>query len=318
MTIISIIAPVHNEEDVIVEFIQRVLAVCETLRDRYEFDFILVDDGSRDRSLELMKNASKTEKHLRIIGLRRNYGQTAALQAGLDHARGDIIITMDADLQHFPEEIPDFLRKLEEGYDLVCGWRKDRAEDVVRTVPSWIANRMIQQIAKTNVHDYGTTFRLYRAEFVHELRMYGEFHRFMPALIASLGGRVTEIPIKNIPRPKGKSHYGFERTFGVLLDILLLKFLLQYMDRPLRAFGKVAAITFSIGMIILLGLVIYAYMYNVQAVQQHIGWFMIAIILILTSMQIILTGIIAEVLIRVFYGIRDQRVYAVRAIWGGK
>jgi len=206
---ISIVAPVYNEEIEIKEFVERIIRVIESLREQYEFEIILVDDGSSDNSLNIMKGLVKNETRLRVVELRKNYGQTPALQAGLDEAHGDIIVTMDSDLQHFPEEIPLFLEKLEaEEVDVVCGWRHDRKEGFLRKFPSWIANNMIRKISGFSIHDYGTTFRVYRSEIIKDVTLFGQQHRFIPVLAHLVGGRITEMKIQNIERQSGKSNYG--------------------------------------------------------------------------------------------------------------
>jgi len=312
---VSIVAPVYNEELVIEEFVRRLVTVITPLESNYTFELILVDDGSKDRTLEKMKQLARQETRLRVIQLRRNYGQTAALQAGLDAANGEIVITLDADLQHFPEEIPAFLEKLEQGYDIVCGWRHQRVEGIVRCWPSRVANYFIHRISGADIHDFGTTFRAYRAEFTRELRLLGEFHRYLPVLIMSMGGKVTELPIQNIECPLGKSNYGLGRTFGVLLDLILLQFLTHYLDRPLRIFGKIAAATFAVGASIISVLLIYAWISGVHAAQARLGWLMIAIFLLISSVQITLAGILAEMLTRVFFAQGDRRVYRVCREW---
>lgn len=312
---VSIVAPVYNEELVIEEFVRRLTVAITPLETNYTFEIILVDDGSKDHTLTKLKQLVAQEKRLRVIQLRRNYGQTAALQAGLDAAIGDIVITLDADLQHFPEEIPAFLEKLEEGYDIVCGWRHQRAEGVVRRWPSRVANYFIHRISGADIHDFGTTFRAYRAEFTRELRLLGEFHRYLPVLIMNMGGKATELPIQNIERPLGKSNYGLGRTFGVLLDLILLQFLTHYLDRPLRIFGKIATATFAVGASIISFLLVYAWISGVHAVQARLGWLMMAIFLLISAVQIVLAGILAEMLTRVFYAQGDRRVYKVYREW---
>jgi glycosyltransferase involved in cell wall biosynthesis len=313
--LVSIIAPVYNEEIVIEEFVRRVQNVIKILQSNYDFEIVLIDDGSRDSSLERLKNIAQHEPKLRVIQLRRNYGQTAALQAGLDAARGNIHITLDADLQHFPEEIPNFLDKLNQGYDVVCGWRYQRAEGIIRRWPSRLANILIHYISGIDIHDFGTTYRAYRAEFTKDLRLFGESHRFLPVLIANMGGKITEIPIQNIERPAGKSNYGISRTVGVLLDLILLEFLTHYLDRPLRIFGKVAAVSFITGFIIELILAIYSFISGINTVRAHLGWFLFAGLLMISSVQFLLTGILAEITTRVFYAQGDQRVYRVAKEW---
>jgi glycosyltransferase involved in cell wall biosynthesis len=313
--LVSVIAPVFNEERVIGQFLDRVVAALAPLAGRYDFEIILVDDGSRDRSLEVMKAYALRQPRLRVLELRRNYGQTSALQAGLDAARGDVFITMDSDLQHFPEEIPQFLARLDEGFDLVCGWRHKRREGIIRRWPSRVANHCIRKLSGVSIHDFGTTFRAYRADLARDLRLFGEFHRYVPVLAHLVGGRITELPIENIPRPEGKSNYGLGRTFGVFLDLLLLYFFVHYMDRPMRAFGKIALASFVAGASILVGLVVYAYAANFATVREHSGWFLLSIMLILASIHTLIGGILAEILIRVHYAQGDRRVYQLRREW---
>jgi glycosyltransferase involved in cell wall biosynthesis len=313
--LVSVIAPVYNEEAVIGEFVTRLGTVLDGLRDRYDSEVVLVDDGSRDGSLARMKALAEKDGRLRVLELRRNYGQTAALQAGFDAARGEILITLDSDLQHFPEDIPQFLETLETGYEVVCGWRHQRAEGIARRWPSRGANLILRALSGLDIHDFGTTFRAYRAELVKDLRLLGDFHRYIPALARQAGGRITELPIRNVVRPAGQSSYGLGRTVGVSLDLVLLYFLSRYMDRPLRAFGKLALLAAGTGTIILSVLLIVAWTSGVPTVREHSGWFLISILLLLASIQIVLTGILAEILVRVLFGMGDRRVYAVRREW---
>lgn len=313
--LVSIVAPIYNEEAVIEEFFNRTTKVASTLSSLYDFEFVFVDDGSQDQTLAKLKALISSDARLRVIEFRKNYGQTAALQAGMDMARGTILITMDSDLQHFPEDIPYLLKRLEEGYDMVCGWRKHRKEGVIRRWPSRAANRIIRWITKVNIHDFGTTFRAYQAELVNDLRLYGEFHRFIPALGATQGGRITEIPIQNIPRPAGQSSYGIGRTIGVFLDLILLFFIVRYLDRPMRAFGKMGMLMGGIGVGILFYMVAYAYVMNVSTIKEHLGWFLLSILLILGGIQILVAGLLSELLIRIHFEQQKSGVYRIRNIW---
>lgn len=313
--LVSVVAPVYNEEAVIDEFVQRLCTVLDGLSERYTFEIVLVDDGSRDGTLAKMRALVPAEPRLRVLELRRNYGQTAALQAGFDAARGDILLTLDSDLQHFPEDIPQLLAKLDEGFEVVCGWRHQRAEGVVRRWPSRGANLLLRWLSGLAIHDFGTTFRVYRAEVIKDLRLLGDFHRYIPALVRQAGGRIAEVPIRNVVRPAGQSSYGLGRTIGVSLDLVLLYFLSRYVDRPLRAFGQLALGAFAIGFVILCWLLVTAWVSGVPTVREHSGWFLIAIMMLLASIQIVLTGILAEILVRVLFGMGDRRVYAVRREW---
>jgi glycosyltransferase involved in cell wall biosynthesis len=313
--LVSVIAPVYNEEGVVGEFVGRIVGAMATVSDRYDLEIVLVNDGSRDRSLDSMRRCLEAEHRLRIVDLARNYGQTAALQAGLDAAHGEILVTMDSDLQHFPEEIPRFLAKLEEGFDMVCGWRRRRAEGVVRRWPSRAANLLIRWISGLRLHDFGTTFRAARTDLVRDLRLLGEFHRFIPVLAWGAGGRVTEIPIENVERPVGRGNYGLGRTRGVFLDLIVLLFLSRYLDRPMRAFGSLALLSFGVSGAILAVLLGYAYLFDVPTVREHSGWFLVSVMLFLAGVQTTLTGVLAEILVRVHYGVGDRRVYRVRHEW---
>jgi glycosyltransferase involved in cell wall biosynthesis len=316
---VSVVAPVYNEETIIEEFVARLSRAADSVKDLYDMEFVLVDDGSRDSSLAKMKALTAGEPRLRIVELRRNYGQTAALQAGLDAARGEILVTMDSDLQHFPEEIPAFLSKLAEGYDVVCGWRHQRREGIIRRWPSRVANLIIRRLSGITIHDFGTTFRAYRADIVKELRLFGEFHRYVPVLAHMAGAKMTEMPIENIERTTGKSNYGVGRTFGVMLDLCVLHFMNKYLDRPMRAFGAISAFGFLVALGIVAYLLGYAWYYDVaEMVRVRSGWFLTAIMIALASVQVLLTGILAEILMRVHFAQGDRRVYRIRREWSGR
>ena len=233
---LSIAIPIHNEEHSILPLYDRLTAVLEPLQRPYEI--IFVDDASTDRSFELLANLVETDGHLKVVRLRRNFGQTAALSAGFHEAKGDIVIAMDGDLQHAPEDIPALLAKIDEGFDIASGWRKHRVDNaVMRKFPSRIANWLMAKASGVDLRDFGTTFKAYRAEVLKDVNLYGELHRFIPALASFYGARIAEVPIRNTPRASGDSHYGIGRTFRVLFDILTIKFLLKYFTRPMHFFG---------------------------------------------------------------------------------
>jgi glycosyltransferase involved in cell wall biosynthesis len=227
----SIVVPFHNEEESVTALYDQLKAVMEQVGD--SFELIFVDDGSRDRTFRLLSEVAAVDSRVLVIKLRRNFGQTSALAAGFDHAEGDFILAMDGDLQHDPQEIPKFLEKLEEGYDVVSGWREQRVDNLVmRRIPSRVANWLMAKLSGVEIHDFGTTYKAYRREVIQAIPLYGEMHRFIPALATWYGASICEIPIKNIERPKGKSHYGISRTFRVLFDLMTIRFLLRYMTRP--------------------------------------------------------------------------------------
>src|SRR5450755_5008588 len=235
---LSVVIPIHNEEPSILPLYDRLTAVLESMQKPYEI--IVVDDASTDRSFDLLANLVETDGRLKVIRLRRNFGQTAALSAGFDEAQGNVIISLDGDLQHAPEDIPALLEKIEEGYDIASGWRKNRLDNAVtRKFPSRIANWLMAKASGVELRDFGTTFKAYRAEVLKDINLYGELHRFIPALAAFYGARVAEVPIQNTLRASGASHYGISRTFRVLFDILTVKFLLKSFTRPIHFFGSI-------------------------------------------------------------------------------
>jgi glycosyltransferase involved in cell wall biosynthesis len=313
--LVSIVAPLFNEAATLAEFVRRIAAVCDGFAQKYTFEFLLVDDGSTDGSLAVAAGLLRAEPRLRLIELRRNFGQTAALQAGLTAAEGDIIISMDSDLQHFPEDIPAFLETLEQGFDLVCGWRHERQEGIVRRWPSVVANRMIRRACGVDIHDFGTTFRCYRRDLVSHIRLLGEQHRLVPALAALIGARVTEIPIRNIVRPVGQSNYGLGRTANVAFDILFLYFSRKYFTQPLKAFGKIALVMFAAGAAIATWLLGYAYLTGTPTVREHSGWFILSMLLLVAALQIVLTGLLAEIIVRIYYRVGGAGPYFVRRTW---
>src|SRR5450432_1542369 len=225
---------------------------------RKPYEILFVDDASTDRSFDLLANLVETDGRLKVIRLRRNFGQTAALAAGFDEAQGSVIISLDGDLQHAPEDIPALLEKIEEGYDIASGWRKNRLDNAMtRKLPSRIANWLMSKVSHVELRDFGTTFKAYRAEILKDVNLYGELHRFIPALAAFYGARVAEVPIRNTPRISGDSHYGIGRTFRVMFDILTIRFLLKYFTRPMHFFGSLGLMGTGLGGLIMLWLLIH-------------------------------------------------------------
>ena len=276
---LSIVSPVYNEEAVIADFVERVSFAVELLRHGYDAEIVLVDDGSRDGSLAVMKRLASSNPLLRVVELRRNSGQTAAIQAGIDLARGDVVITMDSDLQHFPEEIPKFVAKIEAGWDVVCGWRRQRQEKALRRWPSRAANRILRGISGLSIHDIGTTFRAYRREILKDIRLLGESHRFVPIFAHKVGARITEIQIQNIVRPQGKSNYGIGRTMGVLFDMFFLYFYMRYLDRPIRVFGLALVVLFPCRRPDRMRVGLRVDRLWCPRVRDHSGWFSLAVAL---------------------------------------
>src|SRR4051795_10406426 len=232
----SIVIPLHNEQENVTDLYDRLKAVMETSGD--SFEIVFVDDGSSDDTFQLLRQIAGVDSRVTVVRLRRNFGQTSALAAGFDNSRGEYIIAMDGDLQHDPADIPIFLEKIAEGYDIVSGWRKERIDNLwLRRIPSRCANWLMARLSGVSIHDFGTTFKAYRREILTEVPLYGELHRFIPALASWLGASICEVPIKNVNRERGNSHYGISRTFRVMFDLLTIRFLLKYLSRPLHFFG---------------------------------------------------------------------------------
>src|SRR5262245_52098114 len=243
----SIVIPFHNEEENLPALYRRLTEVMEEIGDDYELVF--VDDGSADKTQTIMKEICALDPRVIGLRLRRNFGQTAALAAGFDRATGDVIIAMDGDLQHQPEDIPRFVEKLNEGYDVVSGWRQNRRDGFRRTFPSKVANKLMAKASGVKVHDFGTTFKAYRREVLKRIPLYGQMHRFIPAMASIEGALIAEVSIEDKPRVSGKSHYGLARTFRVMFELLTIRLLVRYLARPLHFFGGVGAVMIALAVI---------------------------------------------------------------------
>lgn len=310
---LSIVIPIHNEEHSILPLYDRLTSVLESMRRSYEILFI--DDASVDRSFELLANLVETDAHLKVVRLRRNFGQTAALSAGFHEAKGKIIIAMDGDLQHAPEDIPALLAKIDEGYDIASGWRKERFDSALtRRIPSRIANWLMARASGVDLRDFGTTFKAYRGEVLKDVHLYGELHRFIPALASFYGARVAEVPIRNTPRAAGDSHYGLGRTFRVLFDILTIKFLLKYFTRPMHFFGTLGLAGTSLGGLILVFCATDKIFTGHDIVLEHGPLMMAGGLLLMAGLMMFSTGLLGEVMIRTYFETQDRRIYAVREI----
>ena len=305
---ISVVIPAYNEEENIPVLYEKLKRVLDSMGEDYEILF--VDDGSYDRTPEILKELAQKDGRVKVIRFRRNYGQTAAMYAGFEHARGDVIVTMDADLQNDPEDIPKLLQKLENGYDIVSGWRKDRKDPFFsRKLPSRIANWIISKVTGVELHDYGCTLKAYRADIAKRYRLYGDMHRFLPALAKRFGAKVTEIPVKHHPRLYGKSKYGIGRTVRVILDIFLVKFLNEYITKPLYVFGGFGFLLLVIGVLIELYLTFLKFFTGADIGGRPL--LILGVLLILAGIQLLSTGIIAELIIRTYYESRGEKPYVI-------
>lgn len=313
----SVVVPLFNEEDNLRPLYMKIVEVMNNVGSAYEL--ILVDDGSADHTYSLLREICAHDNRVVAIGLRRNYGQTTALQAGFDYARGNIIISLDGDLQHDPAEIPQFIAKVEEGYDLVSGWRVRRKDTwLTRQVPSRVANWLMAKLSGVPLHDFGTTFKAYRRETLRQVRLYGEHHRFIPALASSSGARIAEIPIKNIPRQNGKSNYGISRTLRVLLDLISIKFLLEYSTRPLQFFGLMGVVGISFGSLIGFFLLFKKLILRQSIMLQHGPLMFLSALLILSGIQLFSLGLIGEILTRTYFESQRKATYAVQEVVSGR
>jgi glycosyltransferase involved in cell wall biosynthesis len=306
---LSVVIPAYNEEENVPILYEKLKKVLDSLGEDYEI--IFVDDGSTDGTYQRLKQLAEKDSRLKVIRFKRNYGQTAAMSAGFEHAKGDVIITLDADLQNDPEDIPILLEKLKEGYHVVSGWRKDRKDPFLsRRLPSMVANWLISKITGVHLHDYGCTLKAYRAEVVKDLELFGDMHRFLPALTKRRGARITEVVVRHHPRMFGKSKYGIGRTVRVLLDIMLVKFLNEYINKPLYMFGSVGFLLLGLGLFSLFYLI-----FLKLFLEEPIGrrpLLILSVLLILAGIQLISTGLLAELLVRIYYRTKDTKPYVIQ------
>lgn len=316
---VSIVVPVFQEEDSVGPLCERLHEVLSAGSRSYEV--ILVDDGSSDRTWERALAAADRFPHFVLLRLRRNFGQTAAMSAGFDRARGGVVVTLDADLQNDPEDIPRLLDRMREGVDVVSGWRRDRKDPFwSRRLPSMIANALISRITGVALHDYGCTLKAYRRDVIRNVRLYGEMHRFIPALASWVGGGIEEVVVRHHPRRFGRSKYGISRTLRVMLDLMTVKFLLRYSMGPMQMFGKIGAL-FAVPGLLLFGFILLAHgsfllfgtRFAAELVKRPI-WVMTPFLLVFMGMQFISLGLLAEVQIRTYHESQSKPVYVVREV----
>jgi glycosyltransferase involved in cell wall biosynthesis len=313
LTRYSLVVPFFNEQENIPPLYLKLTEVMDAIGEPYEMIFI--DDGSRDNTYKVLEDIFEHDPRVNVVRLRRNFGQTAALKAGFDFARGEVVISMDGDQQHDPEEIPKFLEKIAEGYDLVSGWRVARHDPwLTRRIPSRVANWMMAKLSGIAVHDFGTTFKAYRREIIQEIQLYGELHRFIPALAGSTGARIAEVPIVNLQRQSGQSHYGIGRTIRVFLDLLIVKFLLDYSTRPLQLFGVVGMAGLGSGLAICLSLAFKKLYFGTALFTQHGPLLLLGIALIVSGLQFISMGLLGEMMARTYYESQNKPIYSLREV----
>jgi glycosyltransferase involved in cell wall biosynthesis len=306
----SIVVPFHNEEENIPRLYDKLTTVMESVGE--SFELVFVDDGSSDGTFRILQDILAVDSRVTIVKLRRNFGQTSALAAGFDNAQGEYIIAMDGDLQHDPDDIPLFIEKIDEGYDVVSGWRKQRIDNfVMRRIPSRIANWLMAKLSGVDIHDFGTTFKAYRADIIKQIPLYGELHRFIPALASWHGASIFEIPIKNINRERGVSHYGISRTFRVFFDLITIRFLLRYLSRPLHFFGSVGVLGIGTGSLIALALMFMKVMWHTHVMDEHGPLLVSAGVLIVAGVQLLALGLLGEMQVRHYHEPGRRAPYAI-------
>ncbi|MGB4988664.1 MAG: glycosyltransferase family 2 protein [Pyrinomonadaceae bacterium] len=306
---LSLFLPVLDEEENLRPMHAKIAAALDALGKSAEV--IFVDDGSTDRSLSILKEIAAADDRVRVISLRRNYGQTAAMSAGIDAAKGDILIPMDADLQNDPADIKRLLDKLDEGFDVVSGWRKNRQDKLIsRKIPSQIANRIISWIGGVHLHDYGCSLKAYRRDVIQDVRLYGEMHRFIPIYASWAGARVTEIPVDHHARTMGKSKYGISRTIKVVFDLMTIKFMASYQTKPIYVFGTFGMLAFLLSMIAGVWSLVLKIGYDTSFILTPLP--VIAVVMLAISVQFFLMGLLAELSVRTYHESQDKAIYAVR------
>ncbi|MGB9897204.1 glycosyltransferase family 2 protein [Thermanaerothrix sp.] len=309
---LSIVVPVFNEEENLPLLYQAIYSAMAAIP--WVWEVVFVNDGSQDRSGEVLESLAVSDpNHVRVVELRRNFGQTAAIAAGIDHAFGDVIVLMDADLQNDPADIPMMLEKIQEGYDVVSGWRVHRKDAfLTRTLPSRIANGLISWVTGVHLHDYGCTLKAYRRDVLTGFKLYGEMHRFIPVYAHGVGAKIIEVPVRHHPRRFGKAKYGLERTLKVILDLFTVKFLNSYANKPIYLFGGTGAILIFLSTLLLLYLFIRRVFFGIGVLTSP--FFQMATMIGILGFQSILMGLIAELLVRTYHESQGKPTYTVRRI----
>jgi len=310
---ISLVIPIFNEEENIPLLYAEIVEVLDATD--YQYEMIFVDDGSSDTSVKVLENLSNDDENVVVVALRRNFGQTAAMSAGFDHAEGEIIVSMDGDLQNDPHDIPDMVAKINEGYDVVTGWRHDRKDPFIsRKLPSMLANKLISWLTGVGLHDYGCTLKAFRHEVTDNIRLYGEMHRFIPAIASGMGISFTEVKVNHRARRFGSSKYGISRTIRVVLDLMTVKFLLSYATRPLHVFGTVGVMSAGIGFLMALIMTLQRFFSGVGLADRPL--LLLAVLLIFMGVQFITMGLLAELIVRTYHESQKKPIYFVRRIIG--
>ncbi len=307
---LSIVVPVYNEQECLQGIHEE---ICRSLDGKYTFEIIFVDDGSTDGSFAVLEKIYQADRRVRVISFRRNFGQTAAMSAGFDYARGQVIVPLDADGQNDPADIPRLIEKLNEGYDIVGGWRKNRKDKTItRKIPSKIANIIIAKLTGVHLHDYGCSLKAYRHEIFENVRLYGEMHRFIPAVANWIGAKTTEIVVNHRPRMAGKAKYGLERTLKVILDLITVKFLGSYSTKPIYVFGGLGIFSFIASVLNGLAVLYFKFLHPRPIAMNRNPLLILTAILLLATIQFVLMGLLAELIVRTYHESQDRPIYTVR------
>jgi len=304
---ISVIIPIYNEEANIIKLSESILNALSDI----DFEVLFVNDGSTDNSEKIIKSISQKHSNMKLINLRRNYGQTAAMQAGFDHSKGDIVIPMDGDLQNDPKDIPMLIEKINEGYDVVSGWRKIRSDKkFTRIIPSKIANMIISKISGIHLHDYGCTLKAYRKEILHDIKLYGEMHRFIPIYASWEGAKVTEVAVHHHPRTAGKTKYGLSRIPRVILDLLVIRFFDKSLDRPIHLFGQFGLLMFLVAFLLSLLAIFLKIFINISFILTPLP--LLVVFFSMSGLLCIFLGLVAEIQSRIYFEARDRPPYLIK------
>jgi len=307
---VSVVIPIYNEE-------QNIEILYEKLKDAlnnqpFSYELLFVDDGSNDNSLNILKDIQKSDKNVIVISFRKNFGQTAAFSAGFDYASGDVVVTIDGDLQNDPMDIPKLVAMMDE-YDIVSGWRKDRKDPFLsRRLPSQIANKLISLVTGVKLHDYGCSLKAYRKDVVSNIHLYGEMHRFIPAVASQYGVKIAEVVTTHHPRLYGKSKYGISRTFKVLLDLIMIKFFQTFFTKPLRAFGPIGLGSFFVGLLLAIKLTVEKLFWGKDIGGRPL--LILSVLLIIVGFQLIAMGILGEFLVRIYFEGQNKKTYYVKEV----
>lgn len=308
MSKLSIVLPIYNEAQGIQELFQEIQSAIKD----YDYEIVAVNDGSKDNSFDVLKSYAEKDKKIKVVNFRKNYGQTAAINAGIQNATGEIIVLMDSDLENLPSDIPMMIKKLDEGYDVVSGWRQARwkGQFLTRKLPSLMANSLISRVSGVKLHDYGCTLKAYKREVISEVKLYGQMHRFIPVYCKWQGGEVTEVPVNYQPRKYGKSNYGISRTFKVVLDLVLIKFIEKYMQRPIHFFGGAGLISFFISFISFAIAVYFKITGQKDFVETPLP--VVTAMFFIVGILMILIGVLAEILMRTYYESQNKYPFAIK------